>query len=72
MLAIARLDVPGSSHLLDGADHAGSVEAPDRFAGFVRARFDTCGSYALDVTGDRVSAALATPVLAVDSVRQLQ
>jgi hypothetical protein len=50
MLAIVRLDVSGSSRLLDGADHAGIVEALDRFAGFVRARFGTCGSYALDVT----------------------
>jgi class 3 adenylate cyclase len=70
--AVVRLDVSGSSRLLDTTDYAGLVESGKRFVGLVRARFDACSGYALHVTGDSVSAAFATPVLAVEFIRQLE
>jgi class 3 adenylate cyclase len=70
--AVVRLDVSGSRRLLDTAGLNGMTESLRRFARVVRANFDACRGYTLHISGDSVSAAFATPVLAVEFVRQLQ
>jgi class 3 adenylate cyclase len=69
---VVRLDVVDTRRLLQAASYEQVTEAGERFAQFARHCFDRCGGYALQVIGDEVTAAFATPNAALDFIEEVQ